>query len=119
MARLGYAAAGDGNRPMKRAAIIVLDGVGIGDAPDAADYGDAGSDTLGHIAGALGGLDLPNLAACGLGNMAVIEGVAPTHNALGAWGRMNPASAGKDSTAGHWEIAGVHIARPFPTYPNG
>ncbi|HYN83545.1 MAG TPA: phosphopentomutase [Gemmatimonadaceae bacterium] len=107
------------NDSMKRAAIIVLDGVGIGDAPDAADYGDAGSDTLGHIATALGGLDLPSLAACGLGNMAIIDGVEPTDHALGAWGRMNPASAGKDSTAGHWEIAGVHITRPFPTYPDG
>jgi phosphopentomutase len=104
---------------MKRATIIVLDGVGIGDAPDAAAYGDAGSDTLGHIASAVGGIDLPNLAACGLGNIAIIDGLAPTTSALGAWGRMTPASAGKDSTTGHWEIAGVQIKRPFPTYPNG
>lgn len=104
---------------MKRAAIIVLDGVGIGHAPDAAAYGDAGSDTLGHVATAVGGLDLPNLAVCGLGNIAIIDGVPPTDSALGAWGRMNPASAGKDSTTGHWEIAGVQVIRPFPTYPDG
>ena len=104
---------------MKRAAIIVLDGVGIGDAPDAAAYGDAESDTLGHTAAAVGGFDLPNLATCGLGNIAIIEGLAPTTSSLGAWGMMNPASAGKDSTTGHWEIMGVQIKRPFPTYPNG
>jgi phosphopentomutase len=104
---------------MKRAAIIVLDGVGVGDAPDAAAYGDAGSDTLGNTANAVGGLDLPNLAACGLGNIAIIDGVPPTNGSLGAWGSMTPASAGKDSTTGHWEIAGVQIKRPFPTYPDG
>lgn len=104
---------------MKRAAIIVLDGVGAGEAPDAAVYGDVGSDTLAHVASAVGGLDLPNLAMCGLGNIAAYDGVTPRRPALGAWGMMNPASAGKDSTTGHWEIAGVHLARPFPTYPRG
>jgi phosphopentomutase len=97
----------------------VLDGVGVGAAPDAAAYGDAGSDTLGNLARAVGGLSLPNLAAAGLGNVAPIQGVAPVDGAQGAWGRMRPASAGKDSTAGHWEIAGVHLRRPFPTYPDG
>ena len=104
---------------MKRAAIVVLDGVGIGAAPDAADYGDVGSDTLGNISRALGGLNLPNLQRLGLGNIAPLEGVAPTSAASGAWGLMIPKSAGKDSTTGHWEIAGVHLAKPFPTYPNG
>ena len=104
---------------MKRAAIIVLDGVGIGAAPDASDYGDVGSDTLGNISRALGGLRLPNLQRLGLGNIAPLEGVAPTSTATGAWGLMIPKSAGKDSTTGHWEIAGVHLAKPFPTYPNG
>ena len=104
---------------MKRAAIIVLDGVGIGAAPDASDYGDVGSDTLGNISRALGGLRLPNLQRLGLGNIAPLEGVAPTSSASGAWGLMIPKSAGKDSTTGHWEIAGVHLAKPFPTYPNG
>jgi phosphopentomutase len=103
----------------RRAVILVLDGVGIGEAPDAAAYGDSGSDTLGNLARALGGLTLPNLAAAGLGNIAPLKGIAPADPALGAWGRMVPASAGKDSTAGHWEIAGVHLAKPFPTYPNG
>ena len=102
-----------------RAAIIVLDGVGIGAAPDAADYGDIGSDTLGNLSRAVGGLTLPALQAAGLGNIAALEGVAPTDRPSAAWGLMVPASAGKDSTAGHWEIAGVHLAKPFPTYPHG
>jgi phosphopentomutase len=104
---------------MKRAAIIVLDGVGIGAAPDAAAYGDLGSDTLGNLSRALGRLDLPNLEKIGLGNIAKLEGVHPTRHATGAWGVMEPKSAGKDSTTGHWEIAGVHLAKPFPTYPHG
>ena len=103
----------------RRAVILVLDGVGIGAAPDAGEYGDEGSDTLGNLARALGGLALPNLAAAGLGNIATIDGVAPTREPQGAWGKLRPASAGKDSTTGHWEIAGVHLRRPFPTYPNG
>ncbi len=104
---------------VRRAAIIVLDGVGAGEAPDAGAYGDAGSNTLGHIASAVGGLDLPTMTACGLGNIVPLEGVGPRHPAIGAWGMMNPVSAGKDSTTGHWEIAGIHISKPFPTYPNG
>jgi phosphopentomutase len=104
---------------MKRAIILVLDGVGAGEAPDTAAYGDAGSNTLGNVAAAVGGLDLPSLTAAGLGNVAPIKGVEPRSDATGAWGRMTPASAGKDSTTGHWEIAGLHLAKPFPTYPNG
>jgi phosphopentomutase len=103
----------------RRAVVIVLDGVGIGAAPDAADYGDAGSNTLGNLARSLGGLRLPNLERLGLGRIAPIAGVDPNADATGAWGMMIPRSAGKDSTTGHWEIAGVHLARPFPTYPNG
>jgi phosphopentomutase len=103
----------------RRAIILVLDGVGVGAAPDAADYGDAGSDTLGNLSRAVGGLRLPHLAAAGLGNVASIQGLSPVVPAEGAWGRMRPASAGKDSTTGHWEIAGVHLSRPFPTYPDG
>ena len=103
----------------RRVAVIVLDGVGIGAAPDAAQYGDVGSDTLGNIARAVGGLDLPELAAAGLGRIAPLEGVAPAAQPRGAWGAMLPRSAGKDSTTGHWEIAGVVLARPFPTYPSG
>jgi phosphopentomutase len=104
---------------VKRAAILVLDGVGIGAAPDAASYGDVGSDTLGNLSRALGGLDLPNLARAGLGNIAPLAGVARTDAPTAAWGVMEPRSAGKDSTTGHWEIAGLHLTRPFPTYPNG
>ncbi len=104
---------------MKRAAIIILDGVGIGEAPDAARYGDVGSDTLGNVARACGGLDLPRLELLGLGNIHPLKGMRRRGDAAGAWGTMRPASAGKDSTAGHWEIAGVHLDRPFPTFPTG
>lgn len=103
----------------RRAAIIVLDGVGIGAAPDADRYGDVGSNTLGHVAAAVGGADLPNLARAGLGNIAPLAGVPATDSATGAWGVLVPASAGKDSTTGHWEIAGVRLETPFPTYPHG
>ena len=103
----------------RRALILVLDGVGCGEAPDTAAYGDEGSDTIGNIARAVGGLHLPNLQRLGLGNLASIAGVAETSEPVGAWGRMIPRSAGKDSTTGHWEIAGLRLDRPFPTYPNG
>jgi phosphopentomutase len=103
----------------RRAIILVLDGVGIGAAPDAESYGDVGSHTLGNLARAVGGLHLPNLAAGGLGNIAPLAGVAETKEPQAAWGKMLPASAGKDSTTGHWEIAGIQLARPFPTYPQG
>ncbi len=102
-----------------RAAILVLDGVGIGAAPDAAAYGDVGSDTLGNTARAVGGFVLPNLQLAGLGRLARLAGVESVTSPLGAHGRMRPASAGKDSTTGHWEIAGVHLATPFPTFPQG
>lgn len=103
----------------RRALILVLDGVGCGEAHDTAAYGDSGSNTLGNVARAAAGLSLPNLERLGLGNIAPIEGVAPRNDAAGAWGSMQPQSAGKDSTTGHWEIAGVRLARPFPTYPAG
>lgn len=103
----------------RRALILVLDGVGCGAAPDTDAYGDTGSDTLGNVARATGGLSLPNLAALGLGHVAEIAGVPALAAPAGAWGTMLPRSAGKDSTTGHWEIAGVRLARPFPTYPHG
>ena len=103
----------------RRAAIIVLDGVGIGAAPDADAYGDVGSNTLGNISRAVAGFALPNLAQAGLGNIAPLAGVGPTAVPTAAWGLLVPRSAGKDSTSGHWEIAGVHLTRPFPTYPDG
>jgi phosphopentomutase len=103
----------------RRAVILVLDGVGIGEAADAAAYGDEGSDTLGNVARAVGGLRVPNLGAAGLGRIKPLEGVAAVPEPLGAWGLLQPRSAGKDSTTGHWELAGVHLAAPFPTYPTG
>ena len=103
----------------RRAAVIVLDGVGIGEAPDTPLYGDAGSNTLGNLARMLGGVTLPNLREAGLGNLADIAGMAPTDAPTAAHGIMVPSSAGKDSTTGHWEIAGVRLTRPFPTYPDG
>jgi phosphopentomutase len=103
----------------RRAAIIVLDGVGIGAAPDAESYGDAGSNTLGNLAQTIGGLRLPNLERAGLGRIAPLEGVRSPDHTTGAYGLMVPASAGKDSTTGHWEIAGIHLTKAFPTYPNG
>src|SRR5207302_7837465 len=103
----------------RRAAIIVLDGVGIGQAPDAAFYGDVGSNTLGNLSRAVGGLRLPNLERAGLGSIAPLKGVAIVSRPTGAHGLMIPASAGKDSTTGHWEIAGIHLKKPFPTFPRG
>lgn len=103
----------------RRAVILVLDGVGIGEAPDAARYGDAGSDTLGHVCREVRDLVLPNLERTGLGNIKPLDRVHATSAPEGAWGLLQPASAGKDSTTGHWEIAGLHLARPFPTYPEG
>lgn len=103
----------------RRACILVLDGVGIGEAADAAEYGDGGSHTLANTARAVGGYDLPNLQRAGLGNLAPIAGVQEEASPDAAHGILRPMSKGKDSTTGHWEIAGVHLARPFPTYPNG
>ncbi|MBU2501859.1 phosphopentomutase [bacterium] len=104
---------------MARAILIVLDGMGVGLAPDAAEYGDEGSDTLGNMARAVGGVETPNLASLGLGNIHPIEGVEPAADP-GAWyGRLQEISAGKDSTTGHWELMGLEIPRPFPTYPEG
>src|SRR5207249_8601758 len=102
-----------------RAAIIVLDGLGIGPAPDTAAYGDAGSDTLGNVARAVGGLKLPNLEKLGLGMDRRIPGLAPGVTPAAAHGIAEPASAGKDSTTGHWEICGVLLKKAFRTYPQG
>jgi phosphopentomutase len=103
----------------RRAAIIVLDGLGIGRAHDTATYGDAGSDTLGNVARLTGGLELPRLAALGLGHCASIAGVPAVPSPTAAHGSCEPVSPGKDSTTGHWEICGLSLARPFPTYPEG
>jgi phosphopentomutase len=102
-----------------RAIVLVLDSVGAGELPDAADYGDVGSNTLGNTARKVGGLSVPNLGAMGLGNITPIEGVAPRSDTTASWGRNAERSAGKDTTTGHWEMMGLVLERPFPTYPNG
>jgi phosphopentomutase len=104
---------------MRRAAIIVLDGLGIGEAPDSASYGDGGSNTLGNVARAVGGLSLPELEAFGLGCCATLPGVTAHASPAAAYGACQPSSPGKDSTTGHWEICGVVLEQPFPTYPRG
>jgi phosphopentomutase len=104
---------------MKRFFLIVLDGLGCGEARDAAAYGDAGSDTIGNVARAVGGLHLPVLERLGLGRIRPVEGVRPVSEPAAAYGLMRPASAGKDSTTGHWELCGLTVTRPFPTYPQG
>src|SRR6478672_1811329 len=103
----------------KRAIIIVVDGVGCGGAPDAAEYGDAGADTLGNMARAAGGLWLPNLQAMGLGNLTAIAGVREAAAPRAAWGVMREASAGKDTITGHWEMAGLVTTQAMATFPNG
>jgi phosphopentomutase len=104
---------------MPRACVIVLDAVGAGELPDAAEYGDEGSDTLGNVAKAVGGLDLPNLEALGLGNVEPLEGCPPQPGAPAIAGRLMERSKGKDTTTGHWELMGVVTEQPFPTYPHG
>jgi phosphopentomutase len=104
---------------MKRVIIIVLDSVGIGELPDAQKYGDKGSNTLGNIAANMPGFSLPNLESLGLGNIDNIKGIKPAANPIGCYGRMAEKSAGKDTTTGHWEIAGIILDKPFPVYPQG
>ncbi|MDH4137573.1 MAG: phosphopentomutase [Anaerolineae bacterium] len=104
---------------VKRVILVVLDSMGVGELPDAAEYGDEGSNTLANTAKAVGGLSLPHMQKLGLGNITAIEGVPPYDEPLGAYGRMAEASAGKDTTTGHWEMAGIYSPRPLPTYPNG
>jgi phosphopentomutase len=103
---------------MSRAFVIVLDACGVGAAADAADYGDAGTNTLGHLAEHLGGLDLPTLQQLGLGSVLPLAGVAPAAAPV-LHGRLRPSGPGKDSTAGHWELMGVVATAPAPTYPAG
>ncbi len=105
--------------PIERIVLIVLDSVGCGELPDAAAYGDAGANTLGNLPRAVGPLRLPNLARVGLGALTGIDGVAPPARADGAFGRLNEASKGKDTTTGHWELAGLRIDEAFTTYPDG
>jgi phosphopentomutase len=104
---------------MGRACVIVLDAVGAGALPDAAEFGDEDSDTLGNLAKAVGGLDLPNLEALGLGNVEPLEGCPPQPGAPAVAGRLIERSKGKDTTTGHWELMGVVTPQPLPTYPHG
>jgi phosphopentomutase len=116
--------AGEAGRPasepvIERAIVIVLDGVGIGHAPDAATYGDEGANSLGHVSAAVGGLALPALGSLGLGWLGEIAGVPPSSQPAGAYGRLIERAVGKDSVSGHWELMGLTLTRPMPTYPNG
>ena len=104
---------------VERVALVVCDSFGVGAAPDAAAYGDEGSDTLGNTARSVGGINAPNLGSLGLGDLTRIEGVVPGGEAGTAHGRSTERSAGKDTTTGHWEICGIVLERPFPTYPDG
>jgi phosphopentomutase len=104
---------------MPRACVIVLDAVGAGALPDAAEFGDEGSDTLGNVAKAVGGLDLPNLEALGLGNVEPLEGCPPMAGAPAVAGRLIERSKGKDTTLGHWELMGIVTPQALPTYPHG
>ncbi len=103
----------------RRAIVVVLDGLGAGHAPDAADFGDKGADTLGNTARAVGGLDAPNLASLGLGNVAEIKGVKPAESPKASYGLMVERSAAKATLAGHWEMMGLVLGEPLPTYPEG
>lgn len=104
---------------MKRAILVVLDSVGIGELPDASRYGDSGSNTLGNIAVQVKNFDLPYLRQLGLGNIEGVQGILPVEKPQGAYGRMAEQSPGKDTTTGHWEISGMILQQPFPVYPDG
>ena len=104
---------------MSRACVIVLDGVGAGALPDADRFGDEGSNTLGNVARAVGGLDLPNMEALGLGNVAPLDGCPPQPGAPAVAGRLLERSSGKDTITGHWELMGVVTPQAMPTYPHG
>lgn len=99
--------------------IIVLDGVGIGELPDASDFGDTGSDTLCNMASKLNGLHLPNLEKMGLGNIKSIKGISEQINPIASYGKLTEISKGKDSTTGHWELAGLYVDTDFSYFPYG
>lgn len=98
--------------------LIVIDGLGVGAQEDAVEYGDEGENTLGHVCEETG-CRLPNLQKMGLGNIIPLASVASVNNPIAAYGKMREVSAGKDSTTGHWELAGIQLEQPFPTYPDG
>ncbi len=99
--------------------LVIIDSLGIGELPDAWKYGDVGSNTLANLARAVKGLSLPHLEALGLGRLGSFQGVRPVDDPAGSYGRMSPKSPGKDTTTGHWELAGIILERPFPVYPGG
>ena len=105
-------------KPFRRVVLIVLDSVGIGEMPDAAEFGDAGRDTLGHVT-ASRPLKLPTLVKLGLANIRPLKHLTPPAHPAGAYGKAAIASPGKDTTTGHWEMAGLYLRHPFPTYPKG
>jgi len=107
------------NTNLRRAIVIVLDGCGIGEAPDTAEYGDSGSNTIANTARVVHGLKCPNLGRLGLGHLCPIEGVPADPNPIGSFGKMRELAAGKDSTSGHWELMGVTLTEPLPVYPDG
>lgn len=104
---------------IKRVIWIVLDGVGMGELPDAAEYGDVGSNTISNTSKAVGGLKLKNLASLGLGNIDGMKYIDRVDRPMGCYGRLGEISKGKDTTTGHWEMVGIHVEQPFPTYPQG
>ena len=103
----------------KKAVLIVVDSCGVGALPDAKDFGDEGVNTISNLSKATGGVNLPNMEKMGLGNITDIEGVSKTDNAIGYYGKSMEKSKAKDTTTGHWEIAGLISKKPFNTYPNG
>jgi phosphopentomutase len=108
-----------GMNNMRRAFVIILDGLGVGELPDAKMYGDEGSDTLGNLSKAVGGVDLPCLESMGLGCIHPARGLEGVSSPTGSYGKMAERSPGKDSTTGHWELGGLVLTKPFPTYPKG
>jgi len=99
--------------------LVVLDSVGIGESPDANLFGDVGADTLGHIAEAMNGLEMPNMSRLGLSNIRPLKGIPAVDQPLAYFGKMQEASVGKDTMTGHWEMMGLNIDKPFKVYPNG
>jgi len=107
------------NKPFKKIHVVVLDSVGIGEAPDAANFGDVGAHTLGHIAEKMNGLTMPHMEALGLANIEPLQGMQAAVEPKAYYGKMQEASVGKDTMTGHWEIMGLNIDKPFKVYPEG
>lgn len=106
-------------KPFKKIHVVVMDSVGIGEAPDSVDFGDVGADTLGHIAEKMNGLNMPYMSALGLSNIRELQGIARADSPRAYYGKMQEASVGKDTMTGHWEIMGLNIDKPFKVYPEG